>query len=83
MSKRSMALHKGLSEILEGAYLPEEARGSGSKGSSARKPDDRPALDPIALFEDIARKQRLMRLPAGDEEFRQFLMMHTDRTSGP
>ena len=83
MSKRSMALHKGLSEILKGAYLPEEARGSGSKGSSVRKPDSRPALDPIALFEDIARKQRMMRLPVGDGEFRKFLMMHTDRTFGP
>ena len=57
MGKRSVGLQKGLSAILEGARVPEEAREHGPTAGVTTKPSDRVRLDPIALLEDVARKR--------------------------
>ena len=58
MGKRSVGLQKGVSAIFEGARVPEEATEHGRADGGARSRADRVRLDPIALFEDVARKRR-------------------------
>ena len=58
MEEQEVGLHKGLTEILEGVSIPEEARGRGSgSGDIANQTDRNVRLDMIALLEKTARRK--------------------------
>lgn len=59
MAKRSLGLHKTLSQILENVRIPEEARRHASLSEdTASQPAEYARLDPIALFQEMARRGR-------------------------
>ena len=59
MGKRSVGLQEGLSTILEGVQIPDEAKGRGPASlETANQTVEHVRLDPIALFEKIARQRR-------------------------
>jgi hypothetical protein len=56
MGKRSVGLQRGLSTILEGVQIPDEAKGRGPASlEAANQTVEHVRLDPIALFEKVAR----------------------------
>ena len=59
MAKRSFGLHKPLSQILRDVRIPEEARRHAPPGEdTASQPPHYARLDPIALFQEMARRGR-------------------------
>ena len=59
MAKRSFGLHKALSQILRDVRIPEEARRHAPLSEdTASQPPDCARLDPIALFQEMARRGR-------------------------
>jgi hypothetical protein len=59
MAKRSLGLHKTLSQILENVRIPEEARRHAPpSGDIVAQPHNNTTLDPIALFQEMARRGR-------------------------
>ena len=60
MKKRSVGLQKGVSSIMEGISIPEAAgtQSADDPKSAGRDNSWRIRLDPIALFEQIAERNR-------------------------
>jgi hypothetical protein len=59
MAKRSFGLHKALSQILRDVRIPEELTGHALESrDTASQPPDCARLDPIALFQEMARRGR-------------------------
>lgn len=57
MAKRSFGLHKALSQILRDVHIPEEARRDAQPSAdTTSQPSDRTRLDPVALFQEMARR---------------------------
>jgi hypothetical protein len=59
MGKWIVGLQRGLSTILEGVQIPDEAKGRGPASlEAANQTVEHVRLDPIALFEKVARDRR-------------------------
>jgi len=59
MAKHSFGLHKPLSQILRDVRIPEELTGHGLPSrDTVSQPPDCARLDPIALFQEMARRGR-------------------------